>query len=210
MCSYAVVPCVVNCISNEPTAIHVSLTASVRNTKFNGTLDMGSFLFDKSKVFWSPSTFTFNGTITDTATGGNGAFLTGRLTLATTGYANFDASQPASPTNFETATLSFNGNITFPNARPVNLVLNGSDTGNQTGTVSANFSYGNGKSISVNSVPFNNAPGSTQTVTLTNQDELKITFDNTPTVKVLAGSDVVATVTGNMISYTDGYMESLN
>lgn len=211
MCSWTVMPCTINCTYQEPTAIHVSLTASVRNTKFNGTLDIGSFIFDKSKVFWSPTTTTFNGTITDTAAGGNGAFLTGRVTLASTGYASYDATQPTSATNFDTGTTSFNGNITFPNARPVNLVWNIGHTGYQTGTVSANFTYGNGKSILVNSVPFDMSLGNTtSSVTLTNQDGLKITFDNTPTVKVLAGSDVVATITGNTIYYSDGYMESLN
>lgn len=208
-CSY--VTCITNCTWPEPSALNVILVANTPNTKFTGTLTMGSGMLDASHSQWIPTTAVFIGTIADTSASGAGTFMTGKLELATSNYASVDATVAGSG-NSLLATAKFTGTLAFPGAQPMGLVLAGSKTGLNTGTTSVNFSYGNGKTISVTSAPIDGTSTS-NTVTLTNQDGLKLTLvEGVPSVNVTVGSDTtpVATVSGNMINYADGYVESIN
>lgn len=213
--NYSYMTCTVNCTYPELTGANVILVANTASTKFTGTLTLGNGMFDSSGAEWIPTTATFSGTIADTLIGGAGEFLTGKLELATSNYASYNATQPDSANNYNTGTATFTGTIAYPNAQPINLLFSGSATGFTTGTTSVNFSYGAGKSISVTSAPIDTSPNVINTVTLTNQDGIKFTLVESvlgvrEPVVVTVGSTPVAMVSNNMINYADGYFESLN
>ncbi len=203
-------PCSANCTWPELSALNVILVANTPDTKFTGTLTMGSAMFDASGTQWIPTTAVFNGTIADTSTSGAGTFMTGKLELTASNYNTISAPTQGSVHDL-LGTAKFTGTLAFPGAQPIGLVLAGSKTGVSTGTTSINFSYGNGKTISVTSAPITSTSTS-NTVTLTNQDGIKLTLvENVSSVNVTVGSDIVATVgSNNMINYSDGYVESLN
>lgn len=212
-CTPIYTPCVTtttySCTWGEPSAVNVTLVANTPNTKFTGTLTMGNAMFDASGTKWIPTTATFIGTIADTSSGGAGTFLTGELDLAASNYATIYAPQQGSGNNL-LATAKFTGTLAFPNEPTMSLVLSGSKTGVNTGTTSITFSYGNGKTISVVSAPITST-STTNSITLANQDSIKLTLvEGVHSVNVTVGSDIVATVSNNMINYSDGYVESTN
>lgn len=203
--------CTVNCTSYEPTGFHVVLAANTAASKFTGTVDMGSAMFDKSKTQWNPTTLTFNGVIADTSSGGAGDFLTGKFDFSVSNYANYDANIGNSDTNYIQGLASFTGTIALPGTQPMKLVLSGNNNGYgfRKGTGNISFTYGAGKVISVVSAPIDNTTGGSM-ITLTNQDGIKLTLGGVGAKPVVVGSTVVATVTGNTINYSDGFIESLN
>lgn len=201
--------CTANC-NYQLTLVHVVLVASTAATSFTGTLDMSNFMYDSSGTQWAPTNAAFSGSITDVSAGGSGQFMTGSLALSDTNYASFNATQPKSSTNFVKRTATFTGNITFPaaQAQPVKLVLSASDTGYTTGTMSVALTYGSGKSIGVSSAS-GDSTLTNNSVTLTNQDGLMVTLIQGQSAPVKVGSVTVATVSNNMVNYSDGYVESL-
>jgi hypothetical protein len=211
-CSVPVyVNCTVNCTSYESTGLHVVLVANTAASKFTGTVDMGGFMFDKSQTKWTPTTLSFNGVIADTSSNGAGDFLTGKFDASISNYANLDTNLSNSTTNYIQGLASFTGTIAFPGAQTMKLVISGNNNGYffRKGTGNISFTYGTGKVISVVSAPVDNTGGGTR-ITLTNQDGIKLTLGGAGGAPVVVGSTVVATVTGNTINYSDGFIESLN
>ncbi len=200
------VACTTNCTRFEMSGFNAILVASTPNTKFTGTLTAGNAMFDKSGSRWSPTTMSFNGVISDTSSGGAGDFLTGKLDFAMSNYANYDTTQWDSATNYAQATASFTGKINFPSAQPMNLVLALNTTGLNTSTVNVNFSYGSGKTITGSATV--DKTTTTNPITLTNQDGLKVTLGGMNPV-VTVGNVTVANIVNGTIYYSDGVMESL-
>lgn len=197
------------CTYAELSDANVILVANTVNTKFTGTLAMSSFMFDHSGTQWNPTSATFTGSIADTSTAGAGEFMTGKLELTARNYASYNATLPEAAFNPHQLTTKFAGLITFPGAQPMNVLLAMNHAGLKSAFISANLSYGSGKTISVYSSPVDPTLNS-NSITLTNQDGLLVTLTQGQNSVVRNSlSEIVATVSHNIVNYSDGYVESL-
>jgi hypothetical protein len=195
----------VNTTGVKPVAMKLVGTAKTTATKFTGTLDVGSFKNDADGFNYSPTSIVFNGSISDTSTGGAGEMLTGKLEAAVVDYNLYHSTQPQSGTNYPKATVTFTGTVQAPSRPALKLVVAGVKTGVSTGTITVDYSYGSVK------ITGSGATGATgNTLTLSNQDGVQVVLTSQGAGTVTKSGATLATIGNGMINYTDGVSESLN
>jgi hypothetical protein len=182
-------------------------TAQTAASKFTGTFDIGSFVKDSKGTNEIPTALVFTGAINDLSPSGAGEFLTGKLEAAITNYNAYDSNAGKSSNNFMTGTVAFTGTVQAPSRPPLKLVLAGTMTGLTTSTMTLNYSYGSGISIT-GSGSIDSADSSKNTMTLSNQAGIQlIVKQNAPSDVTKAGVKL-ATISKNLINYIDGVSES--
>jgi len=194
-----------------PIAARLIGVAQTAATKFTGTIDMGSFATDVNNSNRSPTSMSFTGVISDLTTGGAGAFLTGQLSAAVTGYSSFDANIAEDANNYLPTSVTFTGTVQAPGSQELKLVLAGTRPTWNTNSVTLTYSYGAAVKITGSATVDANTGVGGSSLTLTNQDGIDIILDNaagTGTVKK-AGT-TLANIANGSINYTDGVTESLN
>jgi len=195
-------------LTHGPWAIGGKLigTAQTTATKFTGTIDVGSFVTDKSGYNRMPTSIVFNGVISDLSTGGAGAFLTGKLEAAVADYNLFDSRFQETSTNYEKTSATFTGTVQAPSRPLLKLVVAGNRTGLNSNTVTLNYSYGSTVSITGTGT----GDGSSNSLTLSNQDGIQIARNTTTGGwTVSKASTTLATIANGMINYTDSVSEAL-
>lgn len=197
--------------TQNPTGMHFVLEASGPATKFTGTFDASAFMLDASGLDYTrtPTVASFNGTISDTSAGGAGVFLTGKLEASIADYNLYNQTLPPSSTNYQKATATFTGTVSFPGQTPIVLVL-GNTNGYQSNSNNISLTYASGKVISGT---VNNTNGVNADATFTDTSGVKVTIpSNNGPQDISVGNEVVGSidpVTG-VISYKDLTVESLN
>lgn len=183
-------------------------SAQTLATKFTGTVTASAFKVDAKGANLSPTSMVFSGVISDTSTGGAGEILTGKLEAGITDYQLYDSMAVESSSNFVKATVAFTGTVQAPSRPLLKLVLSGSQTGLDTGTVTLNYSYGTGISIT-GSGTFS---PSAETMTLSNQDGIQLTPDATDKsiIRVTKAGGALGHIQNGRVNYVDGMTESLN
>jgi len=159
----------------------------------------------------------FTGTISgvglsglDTNANNNFDMLEGKLALVMDG-SNFNPAQSRSSTNYQTGTITFTGTTYLAATDPgLKLELSMSYTGYKMGTVSANYKDSkNGISIT-GSTNFDDNVSTPKTITLTDANAIKITFnEDSDSAVVSKGVTKLADIVGSMVNYTDGTTASL-
>ncbi|MHB1591441.1 MAG: hypothetical protein ACYCTW_07890 [Sulfuricella sp.] len=188
-------------------------TAQTGATQFTGTLDIGSFMPDADLQKYVPTSVVFNGSISDTSTGGAGQILTGKLEGAVAGYNQYHSAQHESAANYVHATFTFTGTVTAPNRPVMTLVatvINGYNTtsGNRTFTISTKYTYGSGVAITGDGT-YDDVVKS-GSLTFTNQDGVKVVLNTNQVTNVTDSSGTnLATINNNTVNYADGVSESM-
>ena len=181
--------------------------AQTSASKFNGTFDLGSVQKDSKGVNPLPTAWAFTGVISDLSTSGAGEFLSGKLEAAITNYNTYDSNAGKFSTNFMTGTVAFTGTVQAPDRPQLKLVLAGTKTGLTTSTITLNYSYGSGISITGSGLIDTTNP-TISTMTLSNQAGIQfVVKQNAPTEVTKAGVKL-ATISNNLINYIDGVSES--
>jgi hypothetical protein len=179
-------------------------TLATTATKFTGTFDLTNWSSNVNATDWRPNSVVFNGSISDTSTGGAGQLLTGKIEVAVTNAGSYNPSLPESTSNYSAGTFTFTGTVQAPSRPLLKLVVGGVRTGFNTKTATVNYSYGT-KSIT-GSGSSDGANPANDSMLLTNQDGIQMV---TKTGIVSKSGTQVATLLNNMVSYVDGVTESL-
>jgi hypothetical protein len=182
-------------------------TAQTAANRFNGTFDMSSFLKDLRGANPMPTSLAFTGTVSDLSTGGAGQFLTGKLEANWTNYSLYDSNLGESSNNVLKGTLTFTGTVQAPSRPLLRLVLAGTKTGHTTGTMTLNYSYGSGISITGSGV-VDTANSSQNTMTLSNQAGVQMVVRQNAPAEVSKAGVRLATIENNRVNYIDGVSES--
>lgn len=189
----------------KPVAIKLIGTAQTTATKFTGTLDVGAFKNDADGRDYSPTSIVFNGSISDTSTGGAGEMLTGKLEAAVADYNLYQSTLPESATNYLKATVTFTGTVQAPSRPALKLVVVTTKTGISTGTVTVDYSYG---SVKITGSGGTSATGNT--LTLSNQAGVQVVLNSQGAGTVTKSGTTLATIGNGRINYSDSTYESLN
>lgn len=193
-------------------------TARTAATKFTGTLTLGSFMRSAAGGEFVPTSIVFDGSIGDTSGGSASAaaFLTGKLEVSVADYDKYYTNgipatgAVAGATSYVKATIAFTGTVQAPSRPLLKLVLSGTQTGLDTGTLSLDYSYDNVVISGTGS--FDDRTKSTR-LTLTNQDGIQTVITssggNNYSGTVTRSGATLAAIANNSINYADGYSESL-
>ena len=182
-------------------------TAKTAATQFTGSVTLSAFKVDSKGNNYSPTSMVFNGSMSDTSSGGAGQILTGKLEAGVSNWAAFDSMAADTPQNFAMATLTFTGTVQAPSRPLMKLVLSGTKTGVDTGTVTLNYSY-----ATVSITGTGNMTPSTSTMTLSNQDGIQLAPDaiDKSIIRVTKAGGALGYIQNGSVKYVDGYTESLN
>ncbi|NDP39865.1 MAG: hypothetical protein GZ093_14130 [Rhodoferax sp.] len=186
-------------------AVKLVGTAKTTATKFTGTLDVGAFSNNADGFDYSPTSIVFNGSISDTSTGGAGEMLTGKLEAAVADYKLYHSTQPQSGTNYQKATVTFTGTVQAPSRPALKLVVAAVKTGIATSNITVDYSYG---TVKITGSGATSATGNT--LTLSNQDGVQVVLNSQSAGTVTKSGATLATIGNGMVNYTDGVSESLN
>ena len=189
--------------TDEPVGAKIIGTAKTVATQFTGSVEIGSFVTNKS-LQSDPTKIVFDGSISDTTSGGAGQILTGKLEATVTDYQNYVSTSAEDATNFLKAKLTFTGTVQAPSRPLLKLVLAADRTNLNSGTVTLNYSYGT-ISITGNGI-IDDTNSANNTMTLSNQAGIQVV---TKTGLVTKGGVRVGTILNGSISYADGVTESL-
>lgn len=190
---------------NKVVAAKLVGTAQTTATKFTGTLDVGAFSNNADGFDYSPTSIVFNGSISDTSTGGAGEMLTGKLEAAVADYNLYHSTQAQSGTNYQKATVTFTGTVQAPSRPALKLVVAGVKTGIATSNITVDYSYG---TVKITGSGATSATGNT--LTLSNQDGVQVVLNSQSAGTVTKSGATLATIGNGMVNYTDGVSESLN
>jgi len=185
-------------------AVKMIGTAKTLATQFTGSIEAGSFASSVDGEI-APTSVVFNGSISDTSSGGAGQILTGKLEATVTNYQLYNSTQLESSTNFVKAKLTFTGTVQAPSRPLLKLVLAADRTNLNSGTVTLNYSYGANISITGSGI-IDEANSANNTMTLSNQADIQV---DTKTGLVTKAGVRVGTILNGSISYADGVTESL-
>ena len=194
-----------NTTGAKPVAMKLVGAAKTMATKFTGTLDVGAFKNDADGRDYSPTSIVFNGSISDTSTGGAGEMLTGKLEATVADYNLYHSAQPESATNYPKATVTFTGTVQAPSRPALKLVVAGVKTGIATSNITVDYSYG---AVKITGSGATSATGNT--LTLSNQDGVQVVLNSQSAGTVTKSGATLATIGNGMVNYTDGVSESLN
>ncbi len=180
------------------------VTAKTAANTFAGTLEMDNFMLDVNGKNYAPTTMNFNGSVSEVASGGS--TLTGKLVAAVSDYAQYDAAQPNSASNYAGNTLAFTGTVQAPGRPLLTLELSGMSSDYQTEGLVLKYSYdnvvitGTGKSYKASS-----GVTADQNMTISNQDGIQVTLESnqsatTPKMVTKSGVNLAKIIDG-MIYY---------
>jgi hypothetical protein len=160
---------------------------------------------------------SFTGTISgiglvDTNVNNNFDILIGKLEAEMKDTNNYNPALPDSASNYLTGSMTFTG-TTFMSSTDagLKLVLSVTVTGNDTSTISVNYSNAS-KGISITgSTNWNDADNAPpQSITLTDASGIKIILiEDNDNAEVMKGNIKLADIAGSMINYVDGTSASL-
>ncbi len=188
-------------------AVKLIGAAKTSATTFKGTIDLGTFVTDLDRVN-SPTNVAFNGSMSDTSTGGAGQVFTGLVTVGISNYATYHSMLPDSATNYKQGTANFTGNVQSPSRQLLKLVMNMATTSQTTSDVTLTYTDLN-ESVT-GTMTVNNASNISPVLTLLNQDNVKVVFDGQNNTGVASVAGVKqADISNGSISYIDGLTESL-
>jgi hypothetical protein len=180
-------------------------TVQTSATRFTGTVNLGSFMFDADQQNYTPTNVTFNGSISDISVGGAGQMLTGQLTASLASYNTYHSLSASSPTNYEHGSVNFTGTVKAP-SRPLLTLAVAATRINATDN-SATINYTDG-TAHITGTATTTVSGNT--LTLSNQDGIQATYNNaTGGWAVSKAGATLATISNGMISYIDGVSEAL-
>lgn len=192
--------------TGEPVGGKIVGTAKTVATQFTGSVEIGSFVTNASGQS-DPTKVVFDGSISDTSSGGAGQILTGKLEATVTDYQSYVSTSAETTTNFLKAKLTFTGTVQAPNRPLLKLVLAADRTALNSGTVTLNYSYGTNISITGSGI-IDEANSANNTMTLSNQAGIQV-VTKTGLVTKAGSATPVATILNGKISYADGVTESL-
>jgi hypothetical protein len=101
----------------------LDLTWATPGAEFQGALDIGDRVASKDGAQVIPARASVSGTFTNIDNGVRSDFASGTFALTVSGFANFNAGQASTSTNFFTTDASFTGSISAPNRPLLRLTL---------------------------------------------------------------------------------------
>lgn len=193
------------------------ITAKTAKTQFTGTLVSSAQVTEAGGVESIPASIVFNGAISDISSGGAGQILTGKMELTTTDFNLFNSLQPLTTTNYRKQAVKFTGTVQLPSRPLMKLVLTHNRTAPGIYDETVNYSYGT-TAITGSRLQYNaDDPmlSKSYVMNLSNQDGIAVAITSTSgliTGTASKSSANVATFTSatGLISYVDGFSESLN
>lgn len=191
--------------TGEPVGGKIVGTAKTVATQFTGSVEIGSFVTNASGQS-DPTKVVFDGSISDTSSGGAGQILTGKLEATVTDYQSYVSTSAETSTNFLKAKLTFTGTVQAPSRPLLKLVLAADRTSLNSGAVTLNYSYGTNSITGSGLIDETNSANNS--MTLSNQAGIQV-VTKTGLVTKAGSTTPVATILNGKIGYADGVTESL-
>lgn len=198
----------------------LDLTNYTTNTySYAVKFSIGAGVVDKSGELDLPSSVTLSGSIAQVGSGGAlSPLFSGSIGLSFQGTGSFNVTQPISPTNFLMAQVQIAGTLDLSNERVLNVTATANasqttPTPAQPDSFSATYSYSTPQGTTEL-----NATGTYDTTngfsgTVTNNSGVTTTvkkpISGSVTGTVTENGTETATISGSMIDYSDGTVESL-
>lgn len=193
-----------NIVEDGVKELKASIVGAAGGSKIAGSVHMAAFMADKTGFNYAPTKVTFSGTLSS----GEAQFFSGTLSAEGAGYALYNASMPASSTNFVKLTTSLAGTFTIP-ARPP-LTISFSASNDSFGSNKESVQYNDGTLVlNASRVDDGIAPA---VISVSSADGVSF--------KIVAHSEVAYVMKDNaklaiinlktgIINYVDGSFESL-
>ncbi|KQV99565.1 hypothetical protein [Rhizobacter sp. Root1221] len=190
------------------------------SAEFAGSFALTDSSWDKSLTSHIPTKVTLSGSLRNITDTGATEFLTGTLTAAVTGYANYTANAVNADTaaNFFTTSVSFAGSVTAPTRPKLELTVNTAQGSHEDGPASVTMQYrslvaGTPKLV-IGIVATRQADGSYTTKLTEAASNLSMTWAKGATEAdlLLNGTEVVAKLSSQtkVLTFTDGTFISLD
>jgi len=184
----------------------LKLKASTAGSAVTGDLKISAFQLDASNTSYVPTLLSFAGSVQRNGV----SFFEGTLTGEALNHASFKSNEPRSPSNEETARLSFTGKVIIP-SRPllkVSLsVVNHARGSNANDTAELAGQYSQG-SITINLA--GNTSAASDILTLTSSEGISLVIDKSKSSHPLTkGSEKVGefSTANSRVSYSDSSYE---
>jgi hypothetical protein len=100
-----------NVTAEDANYMNLDITFTGFNSKGTGTLTASDFKRDKNKKNSQPTKMVFDGTVSDTSTGGAGDVLKGKITMTRAKYDTIDSTQNIAFGNDDGAAMNFEGGV---------------------------------------------------------------------------------------------------
>lgn len=187
----------------------LSLSAEHQDlNKIVGRVQVSGLTYYKNNTGVSPARVEFTGKLYDLKNAApTTPILDGSVLATQTNQAGFDEYAPVTDSNYPHVTFTLTGKVKNPERPEMKVVLTGTATGANKGTVSFNYTY---DTVSVTGSGSQTAEN-TGTLTLSNQAGLQLarkTGDGT-TVELKKSSALLASLKAGIVSYVDGSTESI-
>jgi hypothetical protein len=105
-----------NVTAENANALNLAITFTGFNSKGTGTLTASDWKFDKKNKNNQATKVVFDGTVSDTSTGGAGDVLKGKLTISTPNYGSIDSTKDIAFGNDDGAAVNFEGGVYAKNS----------------------------------------------------------------------------------------------
>ena len=168
-----------NVTSENANALSLNITFTGFNSKGVGILTASDWKLDKNKENNQPTKLVFDGTVSDTSTGGSGDVLKGKITMNRPNYDKIDSTKDIAYGNDDGATVNFEGGVYAKNSTDfIKTILAFSKAYKSTTTVpdenaSIRFEIAGGFVLTGTGVS-NTVKDQPGTIKLQNQDGLRI------------------------------------
>lgn len=181
-------------------------------------LTIGPPVLDKSGLLAVPQTITASASIAQIVNGSASPIFSGNVSINTQGVSSFDFRQPYSATNFATGSVQVDGELTLTGGRLLDLAatVNGSQlapTPQNPDSLTVTYSYTTptGTALLNATAQYDTTDGYKGTIT--NNAGVTVTIakpiSGPLTGQVTDNGQSTATISGSMINYSDGTVESL-
>ena len=100
-----------NVTAEDANYMNLDITFTGFNSKGTGTLTASDFKRDKNKKNSQPTKMVFDGTVSDTSTGGAGDVLKGKITMTRAKYDTIDSTKDIAFGNDDGAAINFEGGV---------------------------------------------------------------------------------------------------
>ena len=168
-----------NVTSENANSLSLNITFTGFNSKGVGILTASDWKLDKNKENNQPTKLVFDGTVSDTSTGGSGDVLKGKITMNRPNYDKIDSTKDIAYGNDDGATVNFEGGVYTKNSTDfIKTILAFSKAYKSTTTVpdenaSIRFEIAGGFVLTGTGVS-NTVKDQPGTIKLQNQDGLRI------------------------------------
>jgi len=181
--------------------------AATQGVRLDGTLTAKSVVLDADAKNSVPTDISFTGSVTDISPGGAGAILNCTVTAAISNYAGYHSALPESATNYVHSSGKLDGTLQLPSRPQMGLTLLDAATGPTTSTISGQYTYGKGVTITISGTDDSAGTG---TLTFTNQDAVAVIMPDAGDGTISKAGTVLGTIKNRTIYYSDGTFESLD